>query len=135
MRIEIQGGETLDTVNEQVLGKILEGLHPEGRSRVTAYASDAEWLSVLGCISEGFTLSYKSPHKAGYQYCRNVLGFVEARAVLAAFVRGDADWKERLLLVQRRPSTDILIGTIVIIALASIVVLFLNDMFQWFNNR
>jgi hypothetical protein len=134
MRIEIQGGETLETADEESFAKILASFHLEGKSMVTVYADDAASLSAFGCISDGFGVSYKcSKDSQGYSYCPAMLDLNQTKAIFAAFAQGDGNWKEKLVWKQSKPSVDIFINAVVVVVIISIGVLFLKEAIHWFK--
>jgi len=129
--VKLQSGERLDAVSEESLPNILENLHPEYNARATFHLSDEEWVSVLGCVSEGFAVSFKRPGHADTAYCPKMMPVEDVRRIVAAFLRGDQNWKETVPWKRDKPIINRIIGIVVIVVVVSIVVLLAIDLFCW----
>ena len=131
MYVKLQSGEKFDSPNDEKVSAILERLHPEYDARATFYADDDEWLSVLGCVSDGFALSQKSAGSKTVNYCPRMLSLSEAKTILGRFIRSDADWKTAVSWKRNWPLASIAIAAVIAVVIVSILVLLLLDLVKW----
>lgn len=129
--VKLQSGERLDAVSEGSLPEILEKLHPEYNARATFHLSDEEWVSVLGCHSEGFAVSFKSPGSTDIAYCPKMMSVADVRRIVSSFLRGDPNWKEKVPWKRDKPIINRIIGVVVIAVVVSVVVLLAIDLLGW----
>ena len=129
--VKLQSGERLDVVSEDSLPQILENLHPEYNARATFHLSDEEWVSVLGCVSEGFAVSFKSPGQTDVAYCPKMMPVADVGRIVASFLRRDPNWEETVPWKRDKPIINRLIGVVVIGVVVSIVVLLVIDLLGW----
>lgn len=129
--VKLQSGERLDAVSEELLSEILKKLHPEYNGRATFHLSDQEWISVNGCVSEGFAMSFKRPGQPDVAYCSKMLSVAEAKRVLTSFLRGDPGWNAGLPWKLEKRTSNRLIIVLVICVVASIIVFFVFDLLEW----
>lgn len=129
--VKLQSGERFDAVSEKMIAEMLNKLHPEYNARATIHAGDKEWLSVYGCPSDGFALSYKAPDASGVVYCSKMLSMDEAKAALGLFLRGESDWKESLSWKRDKPLLNLILKLLVVAVVISIVVFFVIDLLGW----
>jgi hypothetical protein len=129
--VKLQSGERLDAVSEGLLPEILENLHPEYNARATFHLSDQEWVSVLGCVSEGFAVSFKRLGQPDVAYCPKMLPVADVKRVLTSFLRGDPGWNAGLPWKLERRTINRLITVLVICVVVSIIVFFVFDLLEW----
>jgi len=139
VRIEIEGRETIETADEQILSEILKSPHPNGSSRVIIHAGDGEWLSAFGSVGEGFSIAYCRAGQTRYVYCPVRLSFAEANTLYLGFIEGDPDWYGRIHWKQQIPMVDTIIKVIVILVIAYIAISFFTDISHdislWFSHK
>lgn len=126
--VKLQSGERLDEISDGSVQRILENLHPEYNARATFYLSDEEWVSVFGCLSEGFAISFKDARQPDVSYCSEMLDATHVRRILSLFFSGDASWKDGLPFKPVKSSVHRMITVIVICVVTSIIIFFVLDL-------
>jgi len=129
--VKLQSGERLYAVSEESLPEILEKLHPEYNAGATFHLSEEEWVSVHGCISEGFVVSFKSPGSPDIAYCPKMMSAADVQRIVSYFLRGDPNWKEKVPWKREKPIINRIIVVVVIAVVFSIVVSLAIDLLGW----
>ncbi len=131
VRVELQSGERIEALNEERIASILRGLHPENSARATFYADDGEWVSVSGCVSDGFAFSRQATPDAAVVYCPRMISFSEAQGLIARFVRGELEWLESVPWKRTSRIVQLGIVLLVLVVVASILFFFVRGLRSW----
>jgi len=132
MYAKLQSGERFDSLSNEKVESILKNLHPEYNARATFFTTDDEWLSVIGCISDGFALSYQAAGSRTVYCCERMLTHVEVKAILACFIHGDSSWRTAVSWKRSSRFAAPALAIAVAVVIISILVLLLLDLAKWF---
>lgn len=132
MYVKLQSGERFDSPSYEKVESILESLHPEYNARATFFATDDEWLSVIGCISGGFALSYHAAGSRSVSYCGEMLALAAAKSILARYMQGDVNWQTEVSWRRSSRFGPLALAIAVAVIIISILVSLLLDLAKWF---
>ena len=130
---KLQSGEQVCPVTEESLRKILENLHPEYNYRATFYMSDEDWLSVCGCVSEGFSISFKNASRMEIDYCKKMLSVEDVQSIVMLYMRGDTTWKSSLSIGVESKHARLYVLFIILFIFGLIVYRFISDIYYGVN--